>query len=312
MNKPSWRQEPACSLLLVCVVTCGLWFLATVPLLCGMATAEMYYINNAPGNSDSCEGSDESGGTTRRGGSGGLLSDDGLGIEARAGYIGFKTFGRNEGLTHVELMPFAIGDDQMLFADFRLFMTDDTRFGGNAGLGFRHRVDSWDRVFGAGLWYDVDDTSGELFHQMALGLETYGNHWDFRTNVYFPIDNESDFQTRPINLRFVDHSVLYDRYREFGEAMEGLDLEIGFPLPTDFARDHDMRVYGGWYSFWGDAVPDINGYKVRLEGYVTDCITTEVGWTGDDTFGQNFTVGVAITTPGGFPGQSLRRRMRGQ
>ncbi len=299
MNKSSWRRELDRGSRLVWVVTAGMWFLIAAALLCPVASAETYTLTNSLDESDTPEATDKSAGTGRPLGAGGTLSEDGPGIEARTGYIGFKTFGRNESITHVELMPFVRSDDEMLFADFRLFLSNDGRFGGNTGLGFRHRVASWDRVFGAGLWYDIDDTTGEVFHQMALGLETYGNHWEFRSNLYFPFDDEKDFQRR-IGLRFDEHSVLYDRHREFGEAMEGLDLELGAPLPTQFARDHDLRVYGGWYSFWGDAVPDINGYKFRLEAHVTPYVTTQLGWTDDDTFGRNFTLGVAVTTPGGF------------
>jgi hypothetical protein len=235
-------------------------------------------------------------------------------IAARSGYIAFETFGRNESITHLELLPFVQADRHTLFSDLRLFMSNEALFGGNIGFGYRFEVPEQNRFYGASIWYDLDDTTGDLFHQIGLSLETYGTHWDLRSNFYFPIaDQEKDSGLAVQNQQFVGNRIIYDRSRTFGEAMEGLDLELGVLLPTEIAARHDLRAYAGWYCFLGDAVPDIYGYRIRLEGYVTDNLALQGEMTDDRTFGTTATLGVAFTFPGRSQqdkscGPPLRRR----
>ena len=220
-------------------------------------------------------------------------------IAGRAGYIALETFGRDESITHVEVLPYAEAGQHTLFADLRFFMSDDGFFGGNAGFGYRFGMPAWNRFFGASLWYDADDTTGEVFHQIGLSLETYGAFWDFRSNLYFPVgDDERQYQLGVQNQRFSGNQILYDGSRTFGEAMEGLDVEFGVPLPTALAARHDLRANVGGYFFFGDAVSDICGYRIRVEGNVTENVAAQVEMTDDGTFGTNVTVGVAIAFPG--------------
>jgi len=220
-------------------------------------------------------------------------------IAGRAGYIALETFGRDESITHVEVLPYAEAGQHTLFADLRFFMSDEGLFGGNAGFGYRFGMPAWNRFFGASLWYDADDTTGEMFHQVGLSLETYGAFWDFRSNLYFPVgDDERQYQLGVQNQRFAGNQILYDGSRTFGEAMEGLDVEFGVPLPSALAARHDLRANVGGYFFFGDAVSDICGYRVRVEGNVTENVAAQVEMTDDGTFGTNVTVGVAIAFPG--------------
>ncbi len=218
---------------------------------------------------------------------------------ARTGYIAFETFGRDDSITHVELLPFLEADGHTIFADTRFFASNQGLFGGNLGVGYRFGLPDLNRFFGASVWYDTDQTTGELFHQMGLSIETYGTYWDVRSNVYFPIvDDEKDFQLSVQNQQFVGDQIIYDGFRRFGESMEGLDYEIGLPLPMGFAASHDIRVNVGWYCFFGEAVPDIFGYKVCVEGNVMDGVAMQVEMTDDKTFGTNVTFGIALTLPG--------------
>ena len=240
----------------------------------------------------------------RRSQSGNAWNNDGPGLNGRMGHTAFETFGRTESITHIEILPYTIVDDGMFFADLRGFVDNQSRLGGNAGFGYRRWLSDWERVLGASFWYDVDETSGSPFHDLGLSLETYGRHWDFRTNLYYPVGTDrKDYQIDLINSRFRGNQVLFDRHREFGEAMEGLDLEFGILLPTEFAEDHRLRAYAGWYHFNGDTAPDIDGYKVRLEGDLTENISAQVELTDDDTFGTNVTLGVVV----GFSSSSAPR-----
>jgi len=220
---------------------------------------------------------------------------DHAGLNGRAGHLAFKTFGRNDSITAVELFPYLLADDHLIFGDMRGFVSNIGQFGGNVGVGYRYWVDDWERVLGASFWYDADDTTKQLYHQLGLSLETYGRMWDFRTNLYWPIgDTEKIFNVEAKNLRFAGNQLVFDRHQETGEAMPGLDLELGFLLPWEFTREHNMRVYGGWYHFVGDAVPDIDGFRVRGEAELVRNVTTHVELTDDDTFGTNVMLAFSI------------------
>ena len=221
-------------------------------------------------------------------------------IAARTGYIAFETFGRDDSIAHIEALPYLEADQHTLFSDMRFFVSDEGLIGGNAGFGYRYRLLDSDRFIGGSLWYDLDDTTGQLFHQIGLSLETYGSNWDFRTNFYLPVGkNEHDYGLAVVNQRFVDNRIVYDGSRTFGEAMEGLDLEFGVPFPTEFAASHRISANVGGYWFLGDVAPDIQGVKCRVEGNLTDHVAMQVEMTHDDTFGTNVMLGIAVEFPGG-------------
>ncbi len=221
-------------------------------------------------------------------------------LQARAGHIAFEAFGRDNSLTHVELMPHLRGPSGMLFGDARLFFTNEGYFGGNFGLGYRRDAPGGDRFFGGSFWYDIDDTTGELFQQLGVSLETCGPVWDIRSNLYFPIGSDhQNFEKSIRNQRFVGNNIEYDILRDYGEAMQGADFEYGLLLPFELSRAYNVRAHAGAYYFAGDTVPDIVGWKTRLEGNLIDNVALEVELTDDDTFGTNVTLGVAILLPGG-------------
>ncbi|MCA9067963.1 MAG: inverse autotransporter beta domain-containing protein [Planctomycetaceae bacterium] len=223
------------------------------------------------------------------------------GAFGRVGHIAFPTFGRNNSITNVELVPFSIAGDDMLFGDARFFVDNVGQIGGNAGVGFRRWVPVWNRVFGGSLWYDYDDTSGNPFHQAGLSIESYGRYFDFRGNGYIPISSNNKYLVnRSGNYRYYGNQVVLDHLRTFTESQPGFDVELGVPIPFDFAREHNLRISGGYYHFLGDKVADISGVKGRLEGSINSQFDLQVEASNDDTFGTNVTIGVAFnigTTP---------------
>lgn len=221
-------------------------------------------------------------------------------ITGRMGHIAFETFGRDDSITHVELLPYATADEHALFGDFRLFTSNDGLLGGNFGVGYRYCLPDSDRFLGGSVWYDVDDTTGKLFNQIGLSLETCGARWDARTNLYFPLGgDEKDFAFTVENQHFVGNEIVFDGARTFGEAMEGFDVELGALLPSEIAKNHDIRATAGYYFFAGSVVDDINGFKLRGEGNISDSVSMRIELTDDRTFGTNITLGVAIAFPGG-------------
>ena len=221
-------------------------------------------------------------------------------LTGRAGHLAFETFGRTDSITHVELMPYLDLDQVTLFADTRFFMSNDGYCGGNVGFGYRYRTPEADRFVGASFWYDIDDTTGELFHQLGVSLESCGSLWDVRTNLYFPIgDFEKDYQVSVYDRQFVGNQIVFTDARTYGEAMKGFDLELGIPIPTEFARAHNLSITPGTYMFFGDTTEDIYGYKVRAEGNVTKNVGMQVEMTDDETFGTTVMFGFEFVMPGG-------------
>lgn len=221
-------------------------------------------------------------------------------VAGRAGYIAFETFGREDSITHAEIMPYIDLDQHTLFTDARLFMSTEGYFGGNVGFGYRYRVPEGNRFLGASFWYDLDDTTSEAFHQLGISLESCGSLWDVRTNLYIPIgDYEKDYCMSVQDQQFVGNQITYTGLRTYGVAMLGYDLEVGIPLPTELARAHNLTITPGSYMFFGDNAEDIYGYKVRAEGNVTDNMAVQLELTDDDTFGTSLTLGIEFVLPGG-------------
>lgn len=221
-------------------------------------------------------------------------------VLGRFGYIAFPTFGRNTSITHLELLPYLQAGNDVLFSDVRLFMANTGRFGGNAGVGLRHLDDNWGVVWGGNVFYDADDTLGNLYHQVGLGAEAIGEIFGMRANVYLPLGNTSQaFPTRIINQRFVDDMLLFDVVRPIGQAMTGFDFECEAAAPGDWAREHALRLFAGGYFFQGSNVPNITGVKASVQAMLFDHVAMHSQFTRDQTFGTNATLGITFYFPGG-------------
>jgi len=235
---------------------------------------------------------------------------------ARVGHLAFETFGRDSSITHVELMPMIPLDNAALFTDWRLFIDNRGEIGANLGLGYRQWIEELNHVVGASIWYDGDNTSTKYFNQLGISLEMMGDEWDVFGNVYIPVgDDTKDFSVRNTNSMIdpmTGTNILFDQVKDRGEAMPGVDFEFGFLIPTDFAHEHEIRAYAGWYYFSGDETDDINGVKLRLQGDLNQVMTAQVEFTDDDEFGTNVIFGGSIVLPGSLSTErpSARRRER--
>jgi hypothetical protein len=235
--------------------------------------------------------------------------------QARVGHLAFETFGRNDSITLVELMPMIPLDNAVFFTDWRLFFNNHGEIGTNIGVGYRQWVEEIDHVVGASFWYDRDGTSTEYFNQLAFNIEVLGDDWDSSANVYVPVgDDKQNFSVRNTNSHFGagGTSILFDQVRDRGEAMPGVDFEFGFLVPTEFGHEHEVRAYAGWYFFSGDETEDINGVRVRLQGDINRNMTARVELTDDNEFGTNVIFGGSIVLPGSLSAYrpTARRRER--
>ncbi|MFO0917538.1 MAG: inverse autotransporter beta domain-containing protein [Planctomycetaceae bacterium] len=231
-------------------------------------------------------------------------SGEALGAVARGGYFTGPAVGREKGIAPIELMPYMFFDQGMILGDIRGFRADNGYWGSNLGLGYRHYVSPWDRIFGVNFFYDYDNTSTRIFRQICFGLETYGQWWDMRANAYFPVGTQQQLlQTDlvPNSLRFSGHQLLFNLQNTYGTALKGADAEVGIPLSIfgDVAQTHDMRVYAGGYHYESDASGGFNGWSGRLQGNLIPSLLLQLIVTNDSHFDTNVVFG-ATWSYGGF------------
>lgn len=236
---------------------------------------------------------------------------DGPGIQARAQYLAFPTFGRSTSITNVELFPYLLDDNQMYFGNGRLFVSNYGNVGGNLGFGYRMRPWGGTNIFGASLWYDGDDTLGRFYQDIGLSLEHYSDLFDVRFNGYVPVgQTDRQIADRLTNPRFVGNQLLFDRLQVFGVALAGVDYEIGMPLPATVLRQHNLRVYVGGYNFGGSGANPINGAKARIEGSIIPSLDAQALVTTDRFFGTNVMLGISWAYFGGFKRTETNRALR--
>lgn len=222
----------------------------------------------------------------------------GPGVQLRAGHIEGQGIIQYRSITPVELMPYYLMENSLIYGDLRFFPTNSLELGGNAGLGYRYYSQPLDRIFGGSLWYDGDNTRGLYFQQLGLSLETLAGPFDVRTNLYLPIGDTT--QTTSLNViqgttQFSGDNLMYDQARSWFAAMKGLDAEVGVPIPGSVAVQRNIRVYGGGYTFSGDNVDSISGVSTRLQGNVIAGLDAQVQVTYDDFYHTRAFVGVSWT-----------------
>ncbi len=222
---------------------------------------------------------------------------DGVGAIGRVGHLYGKTFGRNDSITPVEVMPYVLTDEHFFFVDARGFASNRSQLGGNFGLGYRYLRDDLNGWSGASVWYDSDKTSGRQFQQIGLSFETLISQFEWRSNVYLPITSSQTFSNLINGERFVGNQLLYGQAVDQGTALRGIDTEIGGSVPI---RDrHQIRGFVGGYHFEGGSSGGINGFKARVEGVFNNGVTGQVLYTNDHLYGSNVMVGCSLQLPFG-------------
>lgn len=220
--------------------------------------------------------------------------ETGLQVDGSISHIAFQALGRDNSITPLEVFPYVMADNQILFGDFRAFVANDGQLGGNFGTGWRFIEPNEMALFGISGWYDFDQSTGESYHQLGLSLEARMEWVGLGTNLYLPVGDKNQLLGRNIsNVHFEDHQLLFDVRGTSGEAMPGADVTLSAYLPFDYLIDHQVQAHVGWYHFQGDTQDDIDGYKVQLDGNIVPSVSAQVAFTQDDTFGSNTTVGLS-------------------
>lgn len=161
-------------------------------------------------------------------------------------------------------IPLAQDGTTLLFTSLRTRMDDSDGLEGNFGLGLRHMLESgWN--LGAYGYFDRRRTEWDnYFSQVTLGVEALSLDWDLRANAYLPQGRRSH-QVDALNTAEVSGTSVIFRGGE-ERSLSGFDAEVGWRLPFfDSEAAQQLRLYAGGYRFTSDAVPDVQGPRLRAE-----------------------------------------------
>lgn len=224
------------------------------------------------------------------------------GMLFRAGVYTGPAVGRTDTIVPLELMPYGFINNAMVFGAFRGFRAASDGWGMNVGGGLRYYADRWDRIFGVNAFYDYDNSSGALFREVGFGLESLGRLWDMRANAYIPHGTTQRLLTTELvqgSQRFVDHRLLYDNLLTYGNALRGVDWELGVPIPGRIPQRHDLKVFGGAYYYNGTSTEGFTGWKARAQANVVQNLNVQLEVLNDQVFDTSVVFG-ATWTYGGY------------
>ena len=179
----------------------------------------------------------------------------------------------------------------LLFADITPFVDNVGNFGLNAGGGVRYYSENLGRVFGVYGHFDYDERNYNSYRGGTIGVDSLGDMFDFRANLYAPSTNY-----KAITERFTGNAFVVGRERAF----QGGDIEVGVVLPE--ISGTQSRIYAGLYTFDTDSSENMDGYKVRLETYWCKKCYTDIQYYDDEYNGSTVVVGFAVYAEPRFHG----------
>jgi len=215
-------------------------------------------------------------------------------------YEAGDTVGRVGGLSSFEgFMPLFEGEDSswLTFIDARLLLDDENNnLGSNIGLGARQYIPEYMRTIGGYIYYDTRDTGMATFNQVSGGIETLGDIWDARLNIYVPVGQRRELLgTTHVSggpYTFIGHHLFGGTFtRLYQAAMTGVDMEAGRKIYS--GPKTDVRAFAGGYHFQATGSPQAWGVKSRVEARVSDTVALNLSVQNDRVF--NTTVNFAVS-----------------
>lgn len=173
---------------------------------------------------------------------------------------GFKHFNQESGAASIYdlFIPLLQKDNQLLFADLRIFDRSGGSAEGNLHFGYRKLYPNTQQLFGIYGAFDYRRSpSRNSFRQLTLGLEYWYDKWFVGGNIYKPIG-----QTKKLvnSEREIDRQTgrAIATIRGYEKALSGIDAELGYAITDNFTS------YAGGYYFAGGDADTVAGPKVRL------------------------------------------------
>ena len=235
---------------------------------------------------------------------------NGLGVTFRGGHMAGSTVGREESITHINLMPYVSINDGMLFGDSRLLRANKGDLGWSFGGGYRHYIQDWDVVIGGNGYYDHDGLTGADMQQWSAGAEVLAHGWEMRGNYYQTFGDTFSLVGQRIDQNsaaFAGNNITFTRIDTFAEALKGFDAEAGVLLPGDIAERFDLRAFGGGYFYEGENIDGFAGWSTRLQADIGRWLELGLKLTDDEIFSTTLSFNAAVYF-GGFESQEHTKR----
>jgi hypothetical protein len=207
------------------------------------------------------------------------------------------------------LQPLHEASGLVVFYNGRFTIDDSDQLVHNHGLVFRYLVPNQDIIIGANVYYDsLDSAYHHHFDQAGLGFEILTRWVDARVNYYLP-DQKREITSRQtrrelireIERGFTDDLVIETELRRefvaFEAPLEGVNAELGFLIPG-LDRYAEVRLFGGYYHYLNPFGRDYDGFKARLEAYITRGIVADVQYWEDAALtGGHWTGSIRMSLP---------------
>ncbi len=235
---------------------------------------------------------------------------DGFGVSFRGGHMAGESVGRQESISHINLMPYFNIEDGLLFGDSRLVRANKGGLAWSFGGGYRHYITDWDVVIGGNGYFDRDQLTGATLNQWGAGAELLADRWEARGNYYQTFGNTFSLVGQGINqnsVAFSGSNITYTRVDTFAEALKGFDSEIGFLLPGNLAERFDLRAFGGGYFYEGENTKGFGGWSSRLQADIGKWLELGLKVTDDDRFRTTVSFTAAVHF-GGFSSEEHTKR----
>ncbi|MFT5527206.1 MAG: hypothetical protein ACI9HK_005188 [Pirellulaceae bacterium] len=182
-----------------------------------------------------------------------------------------------------------VGDGVLLFEAQGLVQND----GGAGGtFGVNRRILLGDTVFGAGLWYDFNESKyDQVYQQGSFTLEMLRDDISVRVHGFVPIGPQdrvvgnnvvatSSIVSYSGNDLVLDLLAVGLTDREV--AMKGIDVDIAHSI-SDFSAE----AFVGYYNFQGRYGGQSHGVKGGVRGYMTENLAASATVSNDKFFGTN-------------------------
>lgn len=211
--------------------------------------------------------------------------------------------GYRNGYTQVgAFLPLWGSDDWFIAPQARLIVTDTQRVGANIGAVARRYVSDWDRIVGANLYYDYDESYlGNNYHQVGFGFETLGQWWDARGNVYLPTGGGQTNNMGPAgldsSLYYIQNQIAVRGYDFIEQSLKGGDIEFGVPVLPSTPW---LRAFGGAYFYSGDG-HNPTGVRGRIDANISNDLLVGLNVTHDNVYGTNLNAVVDFRFSGFLP-----------
>lgn len=219
-----------------------------------------------------------------------------------SGFIGSEPTGEIQGM-----IPIISDINNNFYGELEGRVNHNSSYQWWAGGGLGYRTVINDRILGSYLLADYNHTpERKSFWTGDLGLESFGELWDFRANGYMPLaTKEQDLRTdTAFNFGFGAYQhfgtdaqtahYYYDHmFTHLEEVGTGIDVEVGRSLPIRGLKIHTGAYYFNYKNFGG-----LKGIDGRLTYKINDNFTLEAKDSYDNNFHNTALVGLKFSLGG--------------